>query len=306
MICKQCGLELEPGVRACPICGEPTEPEKKRPRALAPLVLVIGFLLLCGCLFAGYRLGTAGTQTAASDMTTETVDLSTHITFVFHADEQVATRGFLRTDAQTLKAMDDNAFAAFCTSVLRDDCDYFTMYLTDDTGLVFFRKNLSPILYGTLNEDGNIAAILGTVYRDPDGHFVYVPSTAAVPPTTVPPTQTTAVPTTAPLTEITYALSTEGIVADSASPTETAAPPTEAASDFIAAPTAPAATTAPPTTQPTTEAPAPPASGDTVYVTNSGTKYHRSGCSYLSHSKIAISLSDAKAQGYTPCSRCFK
>lgn len=40
-----------------------------------------------------------------------------------------------------------------------------------------------------------------------------------------------------------------------------------------------------------------------VYVTNSGTKYHRSGCSYLK-SKRSISLSEAKRLGYTACSRC--
>lgn len=45
--------------------------------------------------------------------------------------------------------------------------------------------------------------------------------------------------------------------------------------------------------------------GGTVYITKTGSKYHRSGCSYLSKSKIAISLSEAKAQGYTACSRCY-
>lgn len=44
-------------------------------------------------------------------------------------------------------------------------------------------------------------------------------------------------------------------------------------------------------------------SGVTVYITKTGAKYHKSGCSYLK-SKIEISLSDAKAQGYTACSRC--
>lgn len=48
-----------------------------------------------------------------------------------------------------------------------------------------------------------------------------------------------------------------------------------------------------------------PSQGTTVYITKSGSKYHRSGCSYLSKSKIAISLSDAKTRGYTACSRCF-
>lgn len=42
----------------------------------------------------------------------------------------------------------------------------------------------------------------------------------------------------------------------------------------------------------------------TVYVTNTGTKYHRSWCSYLRNSKIAMDISKAKASGYTACSRC--
>lgn len=42
----------------------------------------------------------------------------------------------------------------------------------------------------------------------------------------------------------------------------------------------------------------------TVYITNTGEKYHQSWCRYLSKSKIPITLSEAKARGYTPCSRC--
>lgn len=42
----------------------------------------------------------------------------------------------------------------------------------------------------------------------------------------------------------------------------------------------------------------------TVYITKTGAKYHSSGCSYLSKSCIPINLSDAKSNGYTPCSRC--
>ena len=43
----------------------------------------------------------------------------------------------------------------------------------------------------------------------------------------------------------------------------------------------------------------------TVYITNTGEKYHRDGCQYLRQSKIAISLYDAKNQGYKACSRCW-
>lgn len=43
----------------------------------------------------------------------------------------------------------------------------------------------------------------------------------------------------------------------------------------------------------------------TVYITNTGEKYHRAGCQYLRQSQIAISLDDAINQGYTACSRCW-
>lgn len=42
-----------------------------------------------------------------------------------------------------------------------------------------------------------------------------------------------------------------------------------------------------------------------VYVTSSGKKYHKEGCKYLSSSKIPITLKEAKAKGYTPCSVCL-
>lgn len=40
-----------------------------------------------------------------------------------------------------------------------------------------------------------------------------------------------------------------------------------------------------------------------VYVTRTGSKYHKEGCSYLK-SKIPLSLSDAIDAGYEPCSKC--
>ncbi len=42
----------------------------------------------------------------------------------------------------------------------------------------------------------------------------------------------------------------------------------------------------------------------TVYVTRTGSKYHRDGCQYLRQSRITSSLEDAKRKGYAPCSRC--
>lgn len=42
----------------------------------------------------------------------------------------------------------------------------------------------------------------------------------------------------------------------------------------------------------------------TVYITKTGSKYHREGCSSLRSSSIPISLSEAKQRGYEPCKIC--
>jgi hypothetical protein len=41
-----------------------------------------------------------------------------------------------------------------------------------------------------------------------------------------------------------------------------------------------------------------------VYITDTGTKYHRDGCQYLSQSKIQSTLGDACQKGFGPCSVC--
>ncbi|KMT22450.1 hypothetical protein [Clostridium cylindrosporum] len=41
-----------------------------------------------------------------------------------------------------------------------------------------------------------------------------------------------------------------------------------------------------------------------VYITNTGHKYHRDSCRYLSHSKISIDKSKAIKSGYTACKVC--
>jgi competence protein ComEC len=59
-----------------------------------------------------------------------------------------------------------------------------------------------------------------------------------------------------------------------------------------------------PNVVPTVVAPAPTEKNEvTVYITDSGSKYHRDGCQYLKKSKTPISLEDAK-KSYGPCSKC--
>lgn len=52
------------------------------------------------------------------------------------------------------------------------------------------------------------------------------------------------------------------------------------------------------------EAQAEDTNSHTVYITETGKKYHSDGCRHLKKSKIAIDINDARAQGYEPCSVC--
>lgn len=45
-------------------------------------------------------------------------------------------------------------------------------------------------------------------------------------------------------------------------------------------------------------------SAQTVYITNTGEKYHNSACRYLSRSKNAIELKEALSLGYDACKVC--
>ena len=60
-----------------------------------------------------------------------------------------------------------------------------------------------------------------------------------------------------------------------------------------------------PTPRPTpTPTPEPERQTVTVYITDTGEKYHRSNCGSLWNSKHAIDLEEAIDRGYEPCRRC--
>ncbi|MBQ4267575.1 MAG: hypothetical protein IJB93_05225 [Clostridia bacterium] len=54
-----------------------------------------------------------------------------------------------------------------------------------------------------------------------------------------------------------------------------------------------------------TESEAPQNENGYCYVTASGTKYHKDGCSYLKKSKTKMTVNEAESCGYSPCSRCY-
>lgn len=55
---------------------------------------------------------------------------------------------------------------------------------------------------------------------------------------------------------------------------------------------------------PLTHAPSTTAKEQTVYITKSGKRYHRSHCRHLKRSRISIQRSQAQNNGYAPCKVC--
>ncbi len=45
-------------------------------------------------------------------------------------------------------------------------------------------------------------------------------------------------------------------------------------------------------------------SEEVVHITESGRKYHQTGCSYLKDSDIEITRTEAESRGYEPCKKC--
>ena len=125
------------------------------------------------------------------------------------------------------------------------------------------------------------------------------PSTIASVATTQAQTTTTAAPTTtsASATTTSSTTTTEPMVATTGAPSTT-----EKVTTTQRVTTTQKATTT--TGAPRTTTTKKPSSGGTVYITESGTKYHRGSCRYLADSKIAISRAEAIAQGYTACKVC--
>ena len=42
----------------------------------------------------------------------------------------------------------------------------------------------------------------------------------------------------------------------------------------------------------------------TVFITRTGRKYYRAGCSYVAYSRYPLSLKEAQQRGYGPCKVC--
>lgn len=208
----------------------------------------------------------------------------------------VGKYGYIGANKAEFKAMSQKQFLSFCKKNVDDsELKWLTIRFEDGTGIVFNSDDYTFATYCELDSNCYIKKTIGKIVLNKSGEYDYISDSPAVV------TSTTNVTTSETITETSTATST----------TETTTAPTTQTTQPTVVETTVAITTSLPPQQeedffaePDTTART-ESNSDVVYVTKSGTKYHKSGCSYLASSKIEISLSDAKAKGFSPCSRCF-
>lgn len=239
--------------------------------------------------------------------------------------KEISKRGLITTKKKNVKSLSQAQFSDFCLQkVSRSPYSWLTVRFEDSTGIVFTGNCATCAIYCTLDENDYIKNFLGTIILSFDGTYVYIENKTVESPTetstqketteTSFATETTEVSSafeTKATTEVATEATTEATtskpdvtvnkIAQSRTQTQTTAVSTTAEKPTT---TKPAKATRPSTEPETEEEEEDNENSSTVYITDTGSKYHRSGCSSLSKSKKAISVNEAKRKGYEACKRC--
>ncbi|MGN1419850.1 MAG: zinc-ribbon domain-containing protein [Acutalibacteraceae bacterium] len=298
MICKNCKKEISDNAEYCPHCGFETDKnglKKKVPTGKIAITAVC-FVFVCLAVFLAGKIisqkNLANLSTAPVSLTSVTEDLTrTAFTQTNENDETAGIksnnillsascetfpafgienqiRAVITAEKSQAQALSGEEFSDFCSNTIENgNYAWVTVSFSDSTGIVFVGNNTDLISYGQIDENGLIVKPYGYIIRQSDSSYVY-----------------------------------KNILQN-----ETGSTAQASAEESEKEPEASAETEA--SVKASTESLSQTAadeSSQTVYVTASGTKYHKAGCSYIKNSSTASAVSKDKAveQGYTPCSRC--
>ncbi len=198
----------------------------------------------------------------------------------------VSKRGLINANKEQLKKTSQAKFGKFCLQkVSRSPYSWLTIKFSDSTGIVFTGNCATSAVYCKLGKDDYIGEVLGTIILSSGGEYVYNKSknssSGSAETATVP-----SKPKSTTETKQSYTVNKSMLTEAEASKPKTSKAETTAAKTTKVQPTKAQN------------------NSSSVYITDSGKKYHKAGCSSLSKSKHKISLSDAKSKGYTACKRC--
>ena len=337
MICRNCSAEIEDRSEKCPFCHK--DPKKRNHRSAAgPILCILLILAVVAAVYVGLSFdevkakiasvfpvinstsstvltseeesssvsttattsssGSTAAQSESSSPTSaesKSCDLSKAEIAefsVFSKDgKELSKRGLITAEKEKVKVISQTQFGEFCLQkISRSPYSWLTVKFDDSTGIVFTGNCATSAVYCTLDENDYIKEVLGTILLSSDGTYVYTENKKFEEKT-----DSTKESKTTAASEVSSKQTTEKTTEEKTSAAKTTSEKPSVTANKNAQSRA--------ATQ-TTEERQENQNSSTVYITDSGKKYHRGSCSSLSKSKHAISVKDAKSKGYEPCKRC--
>ena len=341
MICRNCSAVIPDDSKLCPSCGH--DPAKRgQSRKTAVIVLLLSLIIFSSCVMIAVRINRnpAGTETTAgysssgttaffalknTSVPTEMTDTEKESvsgsgtakstenfknfqveTFEISvpANETKAQRARIKADKEDFLINGEEYLEFICRNIIsKNSYVWLTIDFGDETGIVFLSDNTGGADYGKIDENGLIRELYGSFIISRQANYSYYP--AIVTASKTEPEKTSSDTATseskAPATETTVsdALATAGVTTSEAK--------TEKASDTAAETKPPKKKASEPQSSKTTSAvtaSSKSVASSAVYITATGSKFHRDGCGSLSKSKIKIDRNEALEKGYEPCKRC--
>lgn len=341
MICRNCSAVIPDDSELCPSCGH--DPAKRgQSRKTAVIVLLLSLIIFSSCVMIAVRINRnpAGTETTAgysssgttaffalksTSVPTEMTDTEKESvsgsgtakstenfrnfqveTFEISApaNETKAQRARIKADKEDFLINGEEYLEFICRNIIsKNSYAWLTIDFGDETGIVFLSDNTGGADYGKIDENGLIRELYGSFIISRQANYSYYP--AIVTASTTEPEKTSSDTATseskAPATETAV-----GDVTTTAGVTTSEAK-TEKTSDAAAETKPPEKKASEPQSFKTTSAvtaSSKSVASSAVYITATGSKFHRDGCGSLSKSKIKIDRNEALEKGYEPCKRC--
>lgn len=343
MICRNCSAVVEDGCTKCPSCGcDPGKRGSGRKNAFAVIIVAFSLIIISivialavsGQLALPASAPTGQTTTAffvldstaqstqkASEETAETTkpdkkenekeesktEPETEKETEASKDKQYDIKTYDVTDKSgksiaeraviKAKKKDFTENGKKNLDRIRSDCldgndfSWFTVDFEDSTGIVFLSGSKDAACYGIIDTDGMIKELFGCIVISQDSDYSYFPVSKDET-TEESSTEKTKETEKDDKSDTDKETTTEKVKSTEESKTEEDKETTKKTTEKKAEKT---------TSEKKSEK---ENSNSVVYITATGKKFHRAGCSSLSKSKIEIDRKDAVNDGYEPCKKC--
>lgn len=343
MICRNCSAVITDDNEICPSCGHDPA-KRGRSHKTAIITTLLALVLFSSCVMIAVQInrnpsGTATTKTSSAssesaffvlkqtgvqnsstavsdtgESESRTENTRIEITEKFSgfdvetfeitdpSDGEKAERALIKANKADFYENGEEYIEYICRSTIeKNRYAWLTIDFGDSTGIVFLSDNTGGADYGKIDKNGLISELYGSFIINRQSRFSYYPvftpentltQEAADTQSTAPNEASTVLPT-GEQTSAALQVTTEAATSSTTEKT------TEAKTSENTKQASKTTKTSAADTKPSGSV-----SDSVVYITATGSKFHRDGCASLKNSRIKMNRSEAVNEGYEPCKRC--